>query len=347
MQSAYREQMEGQGMSLSVESTSLREVMGQPSKFPSALRQIICQALPNITDEQLASASTKHEAEAGNFDCLIEAALRQSGRSLTVKANHPVAPRTRFNCDLLIEASDAIVCLEVEKGDSARFELDILKMQAFGFHQRGRRPGMPCFGAFIVPCNNRVQRHISGNARESSYKYLRRLCRLVSEIGPTFLDDILIVGYEAHREPQKRSAARRKSAAGRAERELAAPPASDIEAALRGYAPEGRKLVLELRDRLRAEFPEIREKHNPRSRYLAFAVGRSDAAYIYLQKRRLLLDVRVPQTRAADLTRRGIRVAHRGNYQGKAGWLTGVLVPHDTDKVDLIADLLVEALRGS
>lgn len=334
-------------MSLSVQSTSLREVMAQPSKFPPALRRIICQALASITGEQLALASKKHETEAGNFDSLIEAALRRCGRSLTVKANHPVAPRTRFNCDLLLEASDAVVCLEVEKGDGARFELDILKMQAFAFHQRDRRPTGPCFGAFIVPCNNRVQRHISGNARESSYKYLRRLCRLVSEIGPTFLDDILIVGYDAHREPRKRPAARRRAPAGRAQTELAAPPGSDIEASLRRYAPEGRELILELRDRIRAEFPELKEKYNPRSRYLGYAVGRSDSAYIYLQKRRLVLDVRVPQARADDLTRRGIRVAHRDNYQGKAGWLTGVLVPHDTDKIGLIADLLIEALRGS
>jgi hypothetical protein len=39
-------------------------------------------------------------------------------------------------------------------------------------------------------------------------------------------------------------------------------------------------------------------------------------------------------------------VKHRSNYQGRAGWLTGLLVPHDTSNLDVIVDLAVEALHG-
>jgi len=121
-------------------------------------------------------------------------------------------------------------------------------------------------------------------------------------------------------------------------------PKEMIWDAMSGYPLE---LVMELRDRLNAKCIGLKEKLNRNNRCLGYAtVGRSDAFYIYVQKKRLLIDVRVPNDRSEELGRKGFEVKHRNNYQGRAGWLTGLLVPHDTSNLDVIVELAVEALQG-
>jgi len=113
---------------------------------------------------------------------------------------------------------------------------------------------------------------------------------------------------------------------------------------MRGYP---RELVMEFRDRLNAKCIGLKEKLNRNNRCLGYArVGRSDAFYIYVQKKRLLIDVRVSPDRSDELGRKGFEVKYRNNFQGRAGWLTGLLVPHDTANLDVIVDLAVEALHG-
>ena len=114
--------------------------------------------------------------------------------------------------------------------------------------------------------------------------------------------------------------------------------------AMSGYPLE---LVMKLRDRLGAKCMGLREKLNRNSRYLGYATaGRSDALYVYVQKKRLLLDVRVSDDRVEELRGKGFEVRPRDNFQAKSGWLTGLLVPHDTDNLDQIVELAIEALQG-
>jgi hypothetical protein len=112
---------------------------------------------------------------------------------------------------------------------------------------------------------------------------------------------------------------------------------------LGGRPPE---LVLWLRRRLAAKCRGIKENLNPRSRYLGYARrGRSDALYVYLQRQRLVIDIRLPADRASQVRRLGFEVRPRLNYQGRAGWLTGIRVPYGTQKRGALADLALEALR--
>ena len=112
---------------------------------------------------------------------------------------------------------------------------------------------------------------------------------------------------------------------------------------LRGYPQE---LVGELRKRLASEFPNLREKINRNSRYLGYSNGRSDAMYVYVQKKNLLIDIRLSVDLADDLRRQGFEVRPRDNFQAKVGWLTGFIVPYDTANLDVIVELAVEALQG-
>lgn len=333
-------------MNVGVCSTTFHETGNGNSLFPAQLRDQVCEAVQQITVRQLKELGGLHETAPSNLDGTIEANLRSLDPALQIRSNSRVSPRTRFNADLVIETDDAVVSLEVEKGKLARFELDILKMQAFAFRGHGRLPDRRCFGAFIVPADNVVARHISGNARESSFQYLRRLSRLVLDLGPTFLRDILVVGYDALTDIGQRKGARPRPRQQPEREPLVSPSEEVIARALQGYPARGRELVLELRRRLKAEFRELREKYNPNSRYLGYAVGRSDALYVYLQKSRLVLDVRVPEDRADELSHRGIQVVPRSNYQARDAWLTGVRVPHDTDEPGAIVQLAVSALRG-
>lgn len=121
-------------------------------------------------------------------------------------------------------------------------------------------------------------------------------------------------------------------------------PKETIWDAMSGYPLE---LVMELRDRLSVKCVGLREKLNRNSRYLGYSrVGRRDTLYVYVQKKRLVLDVLVSDARAEEFGRKGFEVRTRDNFQAKRGWLTGLIVPHDTDKLDDVIELAVEALHG-
>ena len=113
--------------------------------------------------------------------------------------------------------------------------------------------------------------------------------------------------------------------------------------ALRGYPQEP---VGELRKCLAVEFPNLREKINRNSRYLGYSNGRSDAIYVYVRKNDLLIDIRLSADLADDLRQLGFEVKPRDNFQAKVGWLTGLIVPYDTDKFGHVAKLAIEALQG-
>ena len=112
---------------------------------------------------------------------------------------------------------------------------------------------------------------------------------------------------------------------------------------LKDYPQE---LVAGLRKRLTADCPKLREKFNRKSRYLGYSNGGSDAIYVYVRKKDLLIDIRLSADLADDLRRAGFEVQPRDNFQAKRGWLTGLIVPHDTDKADDVAKLAIEALSS-
>ena len=332
-------------MNLCVRSVTVREVGGNVGRFPKRIRDVICRAVETISQTEFQGLLAKKEADPENFDSRIEQNLRKLDPSLAIRPDCPVSPAVRFNSDLIIAAGDAEVCLEIEKGQTSRFELDVLKMQAFASHLKRKRPKRRCFGAFIVPMDNVVARHISGNSRESSYRYLSRLARLLLEIDPLVIEDILVLGYgltapASQGETRTRSTSRGKSIV-RSESGLL--PEGVIERQLRGCPTE---LVLYLRKRLAERCTVLREKLNVRQRYLGYATGPSDALYVYVQKQCLVLDIRLPAGRASEVVRRGFQVKRRDNYQAKAGWLTGVRVPHGTDKRDLLVELALDALQA-
>ena len=120
-------------------------------------------------------------------------------------------------------------------------------------------------------------------------------------------------------------------------------PKEVIKRVLRNYPIE---CIFAIRSRLSEACPGLREKLNRNSRYLGYGrIDASDRLYIYVRKKELLIDIRLPANRAAKLRASGFKVCHRDNFQGKAGWLTGVLVPHDTDKLQMIVALALEALN--
>ena len=338
-------------MNLSVCNTTLREVAGEASCFPNHLRTLICDAVAVISLTEMEAMLGKHESDPENFDGQIEQNLRLANQSVELKANHPISTQTKFNNALGIEINGNLVCLEIEKGQFSRFEFDILKMQAFATRWRRERSEAKIFGAFVVPADNIVGRHISGNARESSYRYLRRLFRLVVQIEPLLLDDVLLIGYGAsvprekhmQQRPQKTKVSQKLSDnVVKCDRGLL--PKEMLWDAMSSYPLE---LVMKLRDRLNAKCVGLREKLNRNSRCLGYVTdGRSDALYVYVQKKRLLLDVRVSDDRVEELRGKGFEVRPRDNFQAKSGWLTGLLVPHDTDNLDQIVELAIEALQG-
>ncbi|MCK4785898.1 MAG: hypothetical protein KAV87_19235 [Desulfobacteraceae bacterium] len=343
-------------MGLEARSVTVRAVAGGRSLFPGAINDLLCKAVSAISDDELQTLMGKHESDPANFDGRIEEIIRSMQPDMTVHANHRVFEGAKFNNDLVLETDDALVCLEIEKSPMARFEFDILKMQVFGSQWLDKRPGAKVYGAFIVPTDNVVARHISGNSRESSYKYLQRLSRLVAQINPLILEDVLIVGYstsvideeaiQEHPAGVKKTSPKVK---GKYSRNVVVSKTGLLATellfgALKGYPQD---LVGKLRKRLAAEFPNLREKINPRGRYLGYANRGSDAIYVYVRKKNLLIDIRLSADLAEDLRRLGFTVRPRDNFQAKVGWLTGLIVPHNTDKLAHVVELAIEALSGT
>lgn len=338
-------------MDLFVSEITLQEITGHKSEFPECIRDMICRSVQQIPIEDMVRLKDKHESDEGYFDRRIESYLRTAVPSnFKIQANHRVAKVTQYNSDIVIDTPSASICIEIEKGDTLRFALDILKMQIHASSLLEKDNRTKVYGVFIVPADNEVARHIAGNSRESSFKFLTRLSPLVPKIKPLLIQDILIVGYSTTSLEEKVITAKEQKpmharklrdqsqvigGSGLVEVDL-------IRQTLKSYPLE---LVFRLRDRLISAFPMLREKLNPRSRYLGYANGlQSDAVYVYLQKKRLLLDIRVSNEEAENLRKRGFTVIPRNNYQCRAGWLTGVMVPHDTDKLDIIVDLVSSAL---
>lgn len=336
-------------MNLSVYNITLQEIINDKSNFPSVLRKQICQSIEKISVEEMEQLLAKHESDPANFDGTIETNLRELDPELHINSNYRISDLTKFNSDLVIQTNNSYVCMEIEKGYLARFEFDILKMLAFAtrLKQKGYKEGI--YGAFIVPADNVVANHISGNSRESSYQYLKRLSHLVAQINPFLLEDILYVGYSTSILPEiaKPRKPQPKSSKSVVNNLILAEKGMFEEDIIRKYFSKyPLELIIKLRNRLLSEYPQLREKLNYNSHYLGYANGQeNDALYVYFQKKRLLLDVRVSVEESERLKSLGFKVKPRNNYQCRAGWLTGLYVPYETNNFEVIIELAILALK--
>ena len=298
-------------MNLSVCSTTLREIAGDSSQFPDKLRSLICDAVSDISLADMETMRGKHESNSENFDGRIEQNILAANQEMTLTANCRISDLTKFDNDLIIEENGNLVCLEIEKGHKARFEFDILKMQAFASHRKREKPKTKIYGAFLVPTENIVDRNISGNSREPSYKYLCRLLTLVAQINPFLLEDILIVGYgisktdtRVIKRGRNKKNTHLKAGQNNLEEGNGLRPDEMLRDVLMGYP---QNLVCDLRKRLEAKFPKLREKINRKSRYLGYSNGDTDAMYVYVQKKRLLIDINIPPSQADNLRRKVLK----------------------------------------
>ena len=123
---------------------------------------------------------------------------------------------------------------------------------------------------------------------------------LIAQIQPFPLEDILLIGYGLEEQKSKPVRKRRK-AVGKQSSEVvhAEGLLSDNQlAGLADYPPEAWQYI---RERLASKCPTLREKFNPNSRYLGYATGRADGAYVYVQRKRLRIDLGIPADRADEL----------------------------------------------
>jgi len=106
-------------------------------------------------------------------------------------------------------------------------------------------------------------------------------------------------------------------------------------------------LVGKIRQALLKSVPDVAEKFNGgKLKYFGYQRGdSSDAAYIYIQKKGLLIDIRIPRDFEEDLRRAGFEVKYRSNFQGRAGWLTGWHVPHNWANVNEVTKWIRLALE--
>jgi hypothetical protein len=101
-----------------------------------------------------------------------------------------------------------------------------------------------------------------------------------------------------------------------------------------------------IRERLLKKIPGLTEKFNSNSRYFGYWIGDDkDRAYIYIQKKNLRIDLCIGREFEEDIRREGFKVRYVNNYQGRAGWLTGWLVPHDTKKMNIVITWLLKAFE--
>ena len=105
-------------------------------------------------------------------------------------------------------------------------------------------------------------------------------------------------------------------------------------------------LITLVREKLQKKIPGITEKFNSNSRYFGYWIGDDkDRVYIYVQKKKLVIDLCISSDYATALKKQGFKVKPRDNFQGQAGWLTGWYVPHSTTKVDYVVNRLCKAFE--
>lgn len=159
---------------LGCQHRTLVELSRGESLFPSLVRDNLVTVLGEIDEKEALIALSQPEHSKANFDTLVLERLRNRlPTAFSIERKAQVFTDTRHENDFSIIGSDFAISVEIEKGDRARLDLDIRKMEAFA-----RQSPKLAFGVFVVPSNNRLDRSISGNSQESSFDYVCRTLRL-------------------------------------------------------------------------------------------------------------------------------------------------------------------------
>ena len=106
--------------SLLCKDLTLLSSHGEQSRFPSAVRIGLAEALSTIHDEEAAIALDQPEHSKANFDNLLLERLRNrlpTGFSIERKTH--VSVDTRHENDFAISGPDSAISVEIEKGDRA------------------------------------------------------------------------------------------------------------------------------------------------------------------------------------------------------------------------------------
>jgi len=105
-------------------------------------------------------------------------------------------------------------------------------------------------------------------------------------------------------------------------------------------------LIALIREMLPKKISGLTEKFNTNSRYFGYWQGtEKDKAYIYVQKKNLRIDLYISRKYERDLQNDGFQIKHVDNFQGRAGWITGWLVPHSKKDVKLVVKWLCKAFE--
>lgn len=116
------------------------------------------------------------------------------------------------------------------------------------------------------------------------------------------------------------------------------------QAKLRGYPIS---LVCLIRAALADRIPGVTEKFNSNSRYFGYRIGTDrDRAYIYIQKKKLVIDLSISQSFTKKIRQMGFKVKFRNNFQDRAGWLTGWQVPQSTLNLEPVIEYLCQAFEA-
>jgi hypothetical protein len=116
---------------------------------------------------------------------------------------------------------------------------------------------------------------------------------------------------------------------------------------LKANSAEKSSAFRRLREILLQKVPSLKEKLNPKSGYVGYWAVSPDRAYVYLQPDLLVIDIRRPRSIEPQLKKAGIEILYRNNYQGRAGWTTGIRLRHNatTHQVQLITTEMIQALN--
>jgi hypothetical protein len=105
-------------------------------------------------------------------------------------------------------------------------------------------------------------------------------------------------------------------------------------------------LLMKIRNEIVSALPGVIEKFNQKQKYFGYRFGDSaDTAYIYVQKKRYVIDLRISPQMADSLLKEGFQIKYRNNFQGRNGWLTGWQVPLDYKDYEKITKRLILSLK--
>ncbi len=117
------------------------------------------------------------------------------------------------------------------------------------------------------------------------------------------------------------------------------------------FQPELQEYSITVLDKIRKTLavvvPGLSEKFNTSSLYFGYRAGEDeDKAYIYVQKKNLVIDLDIEPSYTSELEKEGFTINKRDNFQSQAGWLTGWQVPHSTNKIEAVIKWLRKAFEG-